>query len=84
MARIEICERFREGDSSVSRRYMDIWSTGRDRAMSNKKKKPTPAMLSAYIERSIYFIRDRKVMLDTDLANLYGVTYVQSKQSSQA
>ena len=49
--------------------------------MSNKKKTTTPAMLSAYIERSIYFIRDRKVMLDTDLANLYGVTTFK-KQSS--
>ena len=74
MARIEICERFREGDSSVSRRHMDVRSTGRDKAMSNKKKTTTPAMLSAYIERSIYFIRDCRVMLDTDLANLYGVT----------
>jgi hypothetical protein len=28
---------------------------------------------TAHIERNIYLIRDRKVMLDSDLARLYGV-----------
>jgi ORF6N domain len=41
-----------------------------------KKKSPTPSVHLPLerIERKILLIRDHKVMLDADLAELYGVT----------
>lgn len=41
-----------------------------------KKKKPSPTRLSIVpqvIERRIYLLRGQRVMLDSDLAELYGV-----------
>ena len=38
-----------------------------------KSKKPTQIIPAEFIEQKIYLIRDQKVMLDADLADLYGV-----------
>lgn len=46
--------------------------------MEQKKNKAgellAPILSPGFIERRIYLIRKQKVMLDTDLAELYGVT----------
>src|SRR5712692_9834577 len=46
--------------------------------MEQKKSRtgalPLPLLSPSFIERRIYLIRKQKVMLDTDLAELYGVT----------
>jgi hypothetical protein len=39
----------------------------------NKGKSPSSSASIALIERRIYLIRGQKVMIDSDLANLYGV-----------
>ena len=38
-----------------------------------KKSKPNSLMPAERIERAIYLLRGQKVMLDRDLAELYGV-----------
>ncbi len=40
----------------------------------SQRSQNVPIALSNIIERRIYLIRGRKVMLDSDLADLYGVT----------
>ena len=42
--------------------------------MPKKKKTSTIAIPSELIEKRIYLVRGQKVMLDSDLAELYGVT----------
>ena len=42
--------------------------------MPKKKKTSTIAISSELIEKRIYLVRGQKVMLDSDLAELYGVT----------
>ena len=42
--------------------------------MPKKKKTSTIAIPSELIEKRIYLVRGQKVMLDSDLADLYGVT----------
>ena len=41
--------------------------------MPNRKRVPASALMVAAIERRIVFLRGRRVMLDRDLAELYGV-----------
>ncbi len=42
--------------------------------MANKKAKQTAVVPMERVSQSILFIRDQKVILDSDLAQLYGVT----------
>ena len=42
--------------------------------MGKKKAKPKVAVAAKDIERAIHIVRGQRVMLDVDLANLYGVT----------
>ncbi len=50
--------------------------------MSNQR--PSQAKPFELIERHIHAIRGHKVMLDSDLAELYGVATKNSEQGSQA
>ncbi len=48
--------------------------------MANKKAKQTAVVPMERVSQSILFIRDQKVILDSDLAQLYGVTTKRSNE----
>ncbi len=45
-----------------------------ERGKNVSEELPLPLLSAGFIERRIYLIHRQKVMLDTDLAELYGVT----------
>jgi ORF6N domain len=52
--------------------------------MAKKQRKSSTTITSAEIERAIHVVRGQRVMLDSDLAELYGVTTGRLNESGHA
>jgi len=82
----EPASRKKEGDRTATLRQINVgWRDLSDRAsityplVMAKKKSTNEIVTAERIEKAIHVVRGQRVMLDSDLAELYGVTTSRSR-----